>query len=356
MVAGAGLHWQAGENSSKFSAMATITRYSRRYAAPRLGPVERWFLPALLLTAALHFGSYQLLRTTHFSGFTVPHDLRPPSRVFKVQQAVIDPRTLDQPTPPPKPATKPVPDVTSIEIPGGDTKPNYEKLLQEQHEIIAAPETDKTMATEKPRVEQARSLDRTLSDSGGNNGSAVPSDLKALTDQLLNGKPNVTSSHPSFDVTGDTNGSKPNAGPNVGAANFSNLDGLLSAKGPLTSKTAPILLPTDLLFGYNEAQLRPEAVGSLQKLAELMGRNPNATFIIEGHTDNFGTPQYNLDLSHARAESVKAWLVNEAGIDPARVQTRGLGMTRLLVTGGSIEQQKLNRRVEIVIRNNRAGR
>ena len=332
--------------------MPAVPRYSRRYAAPWLGPVERWFIPALLLTAALHYGGYHLLRATRFSGFSTPRDLRPPSRVFQIKQAVIDPKTLDQPAEPEKPATKPVPDVTDIQIPGGDTKPNYEKLLQEQHDIIAAPETDKTMATEKPRIEQARTLEKALSDN--NNPSAMPSDLKALTDQLLNGKPNVTSSHPSFDVTGNTNSSKPNAGPNPGAANFSNLDGLLSAKGPLTSKTAPILLPTDLLFDYNAAELRPEAVGSLQKLAELMQRNPNATFIIEGHTDNFGTPEYNLDLSKARAESVKAWLVNDAQIDPIRIQTRGLGMSRLLVNGGSIEQQKLNRRVEIVIKNNRA--
>ena len=333
--------------------MAAIPRYSRRYAAPRLGPVERWFLPALLLTAALHFGGYHLLRVTHFNGFAAPHDLRPPPRVFQIKQSTIDPKTLDQHKEPEKPATKPVPDVTDIQIPGGDTKPNYEKLLQEQHDIIAAPETDKTMATEKPRVEQARTLDKALADSG-NNGSAVPSDIKSLTDQLLNGKPNVTSSHPSFDVTGNANGSKSNAGPNVGAANFSNLDGLLSTKGPLTSKTAPILLPTDLLFDYNAAELRPEAFASLQKLAELMLRNPNATFTIEGHTDNFGTPEYNLDLSKARAESVKDWLVGHAGIDPARIGTRGLGFTRLLVNGGSIEQQKLNRRVEIVIKGNRA--
>ncbi len=332
--------------------MAAIPRYSRRYAAPRLGPVERWFLPALFLTAMLHFGGYHLLRTTHFNGFATPRDTRPPSRVFQIKQATIDPKTLDQPKEPEKPAAKPVPDVTDIQIPGGDTKPNYEKLLQEQHDLIAAPETDKTMATEKPRVEQARTLEKALADSGSN-ASTMPSDIKALTDHLLNGKPNVTSSHPSFDVTGVVNGSKPNVGPNPGVANFSNLDGLLSTKGPLTSKTAPILLPTDLLFDYNAAELRPEAVGSLQKLAELMQRNPNATFIIEGHTDNFGTPEYNLDLSKARAESVKAWLVEEAQIDPARIQTRGLGLSRLLINGGSIEQQKLNRRVEIVIKGNR---
>ena len=337
--------------------MAAIPRYSRRYAAPRLGPVERWFVPALLLTAALHLGGYYVLHHARFSGFTAPRDLRPAPRVVQVKQVNIDPKTLDQPKEIEKPATKPVPDVTSIEIPGGG-KPNFEQLIQDQHDVIAAPEADKTqalekaLAMEKPRVDQAKPLDRATGERESN-PNALPSDLKALTDQLLNGKPNVTSSHPSFDVAGNTSTSRANAGPNVGVPNFSNLDGLLSAKGPLTSKTAPILLPTDLLFGYNESDLRPEAVGSLGKLAELMQRNPNATFIIEGHTDNFGTPEYNQSLSVARAESVKGWLANEAGIDPGRIQTRGFGLSRLLVRDGSIDQQKLNRRVEIVIRGNK---
>ena len=272
--------------------------------------------------------------------------------MFKVRQAVIDPKTLDKPTEPTtKPATKPVPDVTDIQIPG-DTKPSYEKLMQQADTVIAAPQSDTTMALEKPRVDPARTLDKVLAD---NNPAQLPSDLKSLTDQLLNAKPNVTGSHPSFDVNGNANTSRPNAGPNAGAPNFSNLDGLLSAKGPISSKTAPILLPTDLLFDYGSPDLKSEAVNSLQKLAELMERNPNATFIIEGHTDNFGAPDYNLNLSLARAESVKVWLVTEAGIEAERIQTRGLGLTRLLVPGGSIEQQRLNRRVEIVIKNNRAG-
>ena len=145
-------------------------------------------------------------------------------------------------------------------------------------------------------------------------------------------------------------------GPNVGVPNFSNLDSLLSAQGPLTSKTAPILLPTDLLFDYDSATLRQAAVGSLQKLAELIDRNPNANFIIEGHTDSFGTPEYNARLSLARAESVKDWLVMSAGIQSWRIQARGFGMTHLLVPGGSVEAQQLNRRVEIVIKNNHGAR
>jgi len=307
-----------------------------------------------VLNLVLHAGGYYLLHVTRFAGFVPLRDVRPVPRAFQIKQATIDPKTLDDQKDPAvsKVATKPVPDVTDIQIPG-DTKPSFEKMMQQAETVIAAPESVKTMVQDKPKVDASKALDKVLAEE---NPQQLPSDLKSMTDQLLNGKPNVTGSHPSFDVNGDATTSRPNVGPNVGMPNFSNLDSLLSAKGPISSKTAPILLPTDLLFDYDSAILRQAAVGSLQKLAELIDRNPNANFIIEGHTDSFGTPEYNARLSLARAESVKVWLAGAAGIDPSRIQARGLGMTRLLVKGGTVEEQQLNRRVEIVIRNNHGSR
>ena len=324
---------------------------SRAAFSARLGPVERWFLPALALTVALHVGGYYLLHVTRFTGFTPPK-APPRTRAFNIKQAQIDPRTLDEhKETSTKPATKPVPDVTDLQIPG-DVKPNYQEYMQTAETIIAAPDATKTMVAEKPKVVQTKALDKILAE---DNSRQMREDMKALTATFLNDKPNVSASHPTFDVTGEQTGSRPNVGPNVGVPNFSNLDSLLSQQGPLSSKTAPILMPTDLLFDYDSPILRPQAVGSLQQLAELIERNPQATFIIEGHTDNFGRPDYNLDLSLKRADSVKQWLVRNAGIEGGRIQTRGLGMTRLLVSGGSVEEQQLNRRVEIVIKNNRGG-
>ena len=116
-------------------------------------------------------------------------------------------------------------------------------------------------------------------------------------------------------------------------------------------------MPSDVLFGYDESFLRPEAVTSLQKLGELIRRSPEARFRIEGHTDSFGGAQYNAGLSLARAESVKNWLAQNMGIDASRIDTRGLGSAKPLVsTEGTIEQQQLNRRVEIVILGTDAGR
>ena len=330
-------------------AASTLARRTRPF---RLGHVQVWFVPALLLTLAVHSGAYYLLHVTPSRGFAPPLPPKP-SRVFNTKPARIDPKVLEDKPPLPaaeKPATKPRPDVTDIQIPG-DTKPNYEKYLQEPNrELIAAPEGSRTMALEKPKVDANPALDKLLHE---DSSAQLPEDIQALNKTLLTGKPKVTGSHPAFELTSNELTSKPNAGPTTGLPNFSDLDSLLSAQGPLSSKTAPILLPTDLLFDYDSATLRPAAVGSLQKLADLIERNPNANFLIEGHTDSFGAPEYNAHLSRDRAESVKAWLAASANIDPARIQTRGMGMTRLLVPGGTVEQQQLNRRVEIVIKNNR---
>ena len=131
---------------------------------------------------------------------------------------------------------------------------------------------------------------------------------------------------------------------------FSNLDDLLAQTGPLTPETAPILMPTDLLFDYDSPDLRIEALTSLRKLALLIQRNPGARFVIEGHTDSFGSDEYNLELSRKRADSVKVWLTESLGLKADSIQTVGYGKSRLLAPAdGTVEQQQINRRVEIAI-------
>jgi len=73
-----------------------------------------------------------------------------------------------------------------------------------------------------------------------------------------------------------------------------------------------------------------------------------------------GSPEYNLDLSQRRADSVKDYLVNVMGINPAQVETKGYGASKFLVAPRSvavnspeeqieIERQRPNRRVVIVV-------
>jgi outer membrane protein OmpA-like peptidoglycan-associated protein len=72
---------------------------------------------------------------------------------------------------------------------------------------------------------------------------------------------------------------------------------------------------------------------------------------VEGYTDSFGSFEYNLDLSQRRADSVKRYLVQAMGINPAQIQTHGYGATKFRASAnGSIEEQSANRRVEVVVR------
>src|SRR5947209_2409423 len=126
-------------------------------------------------------------------------------------------------------------------------------------------------------------------------------------------------------MPGDSAG--PNRGRNPG---FSDLDQLLSQKGPLGSGTA-IRMPNDQLFSYDSAQLEGGALDQLQKLGTLIKRNPKATFRVEGYTDSLGSPDYNYELSQRRADAVKQYLVQTLGINPAQIQARGYGATKFLV-------------------------
>lgn len=135
---------------------------------------------------------------------------------------------------------------------------------------------------------------------------------------------------------------------------YSGLEELLKNEGPLqigAGKVAPILLPSDVLFSYDEAELQEEALAELWKLGTLIQRNPSIIFLIEGHTDSFGLPEYNQALSERRAQAVKRWLVEEMGIDAEHIHTQGFGSRKLLVPATeSIDGQRLNRRVEIVLK------
>ncbi len=110
------------------------------------------------------------------------------------------------------------------------------------------------------------------------------------------------------------------------------------------------MLPSDLLFEFNSAELRESAKVGLMKLALLIDRNPNLYCWIEGHTDLVGGDEFNLDLSIRRSEAVKNYLTDSLRMDAARISTRGFGRYAPLVIRGTTDEQAVNRRVEIRMR------
>jgi OOP family OmpA-OmpF porin len=79
----------------------------------------------------------------------------------------------------------------------------------------------------------------------------------------------------------------------------------------------------------------------------ILKKNPELIVRIEGHTDDIGSMEYNLNLSSKRAQSIKDYLVGK-GIDEWRITTTGLGYTQPIADNESPEGRALNRRAEIV--------
>ncbi len=137
-----------------------------------------------------------------------------------------------------------------------------------------------------------------------------------------------------------------NAGALDGVVTLQEMAGL-SADVLVGKKT---MLPSDLLFEYDSAELRQGAKVGLMKLALIIDRNPKLYCWIEGYSDLFGGESYNVTLSQRRAEAVKNYLVSSLRMNGDRIIPRGYGMAHPLVATGSVQEQAPNRRVEIRMR------
>ena len=326
----------------------------------------------LLVSLSLHLALCAYFYRTRFQSIGPNLAEAPQPPTFKVRSVELTPQldknSLDQTNP----AAKPNPDNTQEQLP--DQKKSFDKLLQDVQASAAMPDDLNDVLPEKPKVEPdttslmteiERSTAQSLSTSP--NGSREQS---ILNDTAISGRPQPALS--GTELATSTTIKQPNvftskipgdsAGPNKGRSpGFSDLDQLLAQKGPLGSGTQ-LRMPDDQLFQYDSAALQSSAIEQLQKLAVLIKRNPNARFTVEGYTDSFGSPEYNLDLSQRRADSVKQYLVQVMGISPAQVETRGYGQTKFLVQpraivpnasqaemNSEIARQQQNRRVVIVV-------
>jgi len=103
-----------------------------------------------------------------------------------------------------------------------------------------------------------------------------------------------------------------------------------------------------ILFATGKADLQPESRPVLKEIAATLKQHADLKILIEGHTDNVGSPASNLALSDARAAAVKTALVTDFGVDGARVTTKGYGDTKPSVPNTTSAGKAQNRRVEVV--------
>lgn len=102
----------------------------------------------------------------------------------------------------------------------------------------------------------------------------------------------------------------------------------------------------DVFFDLDEATIRDDARGPLQKNAEWLKRWTSTRIMIEGHADERGSAEYNLALGDRRANAVKSYLVS-LGIPENRITVTSKGKESPFCTESNESCWQQNRRVEI---------
>jgi outer membrane protein OmpA-like peptidoglycan-associated protein len=137
--------------------------------------------------------------------------------------------------------------------------------------------------------------------------------------------------------------------------------GLLTVSDTIVVKGSPrrdlLLLPAavgakvdlpSIIFAQGKAGLLGTSYAELNRLAAALQAAPATEVRLEGHTDNVGPADKNLQLSEERVAEVKRYLVGR-GIDEKRITTVGFGGSKPRYPNDKEETRKLNRRVELVI-------
>ena len=103
-----------------------------------------------------------------------------------------------------------------------------------------------------------------------------------------------------------------------------------------------------VLFDIGKSTLPCELKTNLAKVAGILLVYRDSQIIVEGHTDNTGSAEFNQTLSEERAYNVKEFLI-EIGVDENRLSSVGYGLTRPDASNLTKEGRKLNRRVDIIV-------
>jgi outer membrane protein OmpA-like peptidoglycan-associated protein len=123
-----------------------------------------------------------------------------------------------------------------------------------------------------------------------------------------------------------------------------------SAVTILVVRPAPVveLVFEDIYFDFDRSTLRPEALRLLDDAVMKLQASPTRNIVIEGHTCNIGTAEYNLALGERRARSVLNYLVSR-GVPAGRLQVRSYGEEQPKFDNAREETRRLNRRAALVV-------
>jgi len=104
----------------------------------------------------------------------------------------------------------------------------------------------------------------------------------------------------------------------------------------------------DLLFATGKYDLTEKARESLARIAGIIESHPGLHLVVEGYTDNTGSPEFNEKLSNQRADAVHDFLIQQ-GVNPQDITAVGYGENFPVASNSTAQGRALNRRVELVV-------
>lgn len=121
-------------------------------------------------------------------------------------------------------------------------------------------------------------------------------------------------------------------------------------RATVTVNRREIVIRRQINFTTDSDVIDASSTPLLTEIADVMLRNPQITKVeLQGHTDNVGAAEHNLELSQRRAESVRRWLIEQGGVEGSRLEAKGYGMTRPLVPNITPANRARNRRTQFII-------
>jgi OmpA-OmpF porin, OOP family len=137
-------------------------------------------------------------------------------------------------------------------------------------------------------------------------------------------------------------------------------DKCINEKGPASNFGCPLIdekvreivniAAKNVFFATASDKLLVQSNKRLDVVVGILNQNPSYKIQVDGHTDDQGKDEYNLDLSNRRAASVKAYIVGK-GIAESRLNSTGYGETKPVADNKTAKGRAQNRRVEMTLSN-----
>ncbi len=315
---------------------------------------KRWIFGALGLALLLHvvvvgaFGFYRI------RGVEIPSEHSNPTGPFTIKRIEISPDAFKSPQ------ADPIAKLPVAEPPKNPAEFNLDTHSVERALQAPLPKLSSPAVPEPSRVIAATDLSHAVP-FAESDASKISAEISKVQPSALDSGPTATKL--ADDLISASPGSAqigtPSGAPVTGNGTTGHLPGFaelapgFKAGGPSVSNLPdPVLLrlPSDVLFDFDSAVLKPEAGSLLAQAVGLITKYPSADVQIDGYSDSYGKMDYNKTLSEQRAQAVQAWLQERVAQSGYKFRSQGHGSANFVVpVTGSIEQQQPNRRVEILI-------